>query len=155
MTRGHPPYVAIQEAERKAKKRGVMVFALEPEGDLTFHLVICDRDCISLVRVRRLKYPGYTVAEIEASCKNDIALLRAIPVTREIFRELWVRGPDRQWYRYLVLPGSLEVLEDDDEPDENDREEGGEVPPSSPSFSNPVGLPLVPAGSPGNRPVAV
>ena len=154
MTRGHPPYVAIQEAERKAKKRGVMVFALEPEGDLTFHLVICDRDCISLVRVRRLKYQGYTVTAVEASCKNDIALLRAIPVTLEIFRELWVRGPDRQWYRYLVLPGSLEVLEDDDEPDEDEKEEGGEMPPSTPSFPYPVGLPCAPAGSPGNRPVA-
>lgn len=155
MTRGHPPYVAIQEAERKAKKRGVMVFAVEPKGDLTFHLVICDRDCISLVRVRRLKYPGYTVAAIETSCKNDIAMLRAIPVTREIFRELWVRGPDRHWYRYLVLPGSLEVLEDEDKPDENDKKEGGAVPPSFPRFKYPVGLHGTPAGSPGKRPVVV
>ena len=131
ITRGHPPYVAISEAERKAKARGLMVFSLEPGGDLPFHFVICDRDCISLVRVRRLKYPGYTVAEIECSCKNDIAALRAVPVTQEIFRELWVRGPDRHWYRYLVLPGSVEILEDGDEPEDNDRQEGGTIPPSS------------------------
>jgi len=140
VTRGHPPHVAIGEAEHKARARGLMVFALEPEGDLPFHFVICDRDCISLVRVRRLKYPGYGVGAIEASCKNDIALLRAIPVTPEIFRELWVRGPDRHWYRYLVLPGSIEVLEDEDDTGDKYRQEGGAVPPSPPPFLFPVGL---------------
>jgi hypothetical protein len=133
MTRGHPPLVAIGEAERKARAKGLMVFAVEPEGDLPFHLVICDRDCISFVRVRRLKYPGYDVPDIEQSCKNDIAVLQAIPVTPEIFRELWVRGPNRHWYRYLVLPGSVEILEDDDIPD-SDRQDGGAVPPTSPPF---------------------
>ena len=128
MTRGHPPHVAIGEAEDKARARGVMVFALEPVKDLPFHFVICDKDCISFVRVRRLKYPGYEVGAIEQSCRNDIAALRAIPVTGEIFRELWVRGPDRHWYRYLVLPGSVEALEDEDEPDDTNRKEGGAVP---------------------------
>ena len=116
MTRGHPPYVAIGEATRKAKARGLVVFCLDPEGDLPFHFVTCDQNIISLIRVRRLKYPGFDIASIETSCKNDIALLRAIPVTQEIFRELWVRGPDRHWYRYLVLPDSIEFLEDGDEP---------------------------------------
>ncbi len=133
MTRGHPPVVAISEAERKAKARGLMVFALEPVKDLPFHFVICDRDCISLVRVRRLKYPGYEITEIESSCKNDIAALRAIPVTQDIFRELWVRGPDRRWYRYLVLPGSLEIMEDHDDTG-SDRKDGGATPlPAPPS----------------------
>lgn len=129
MTRGHPPYVAISEAERKAKSWDLMVFSLEPEGELPFHFVICDRDCISLVRVRRLKYPGYTVEEIGHSCKNDIAALRSIPVTAEIFRELWVRGTDRHWYRYLVLPDSVEVIEDEDDTDDNDPQDGAAVPP--------------------------
>jgi hypothetical protein len=117
VTRGHPPYVAISEAGRKAKARGWLVLVLEPVGELPFHFVICDRDCISLVRVCRLKYPGYGIEEIEESCKNDIAALRSIPITEEIYRELWVRGPDRHWYRYLVLPDSLVVIEDDDLPD--------------------------------------
>ena len=94
MTRGHPPWVAIGEALRKAKAQGHLVFALEPAGELPVHFVTVDGDCISLVRVRRLKYPGYTVEEIEASCKKDIAELRSITVTAEIFRELRVRGPD-------------------------------------------------------------
>jgi hypothetical protein len=128
MTRGHPPHVAIGEAERKARAKGLMVFLLEPEGDLPFHFVICDRDCISLVRVRRLKYPGYEVAAIEQSCKNDIAALRAVPVTPEIFRELWVRGPDRTWHRYLVLKDGIEPLENG--PDDDGEETQGSLLPS-------------------------
>jgi len=120
LIRGHPPYVAIAEAGRKAKAKGLVVFALEPVGKLPFHFIICDRDCISLVRVRRLKYPGYSTAEIEESCKRDIAGLRSITVTEEIFRELWVRGPDRHWYRYLVLPESVEAMEDGDEPEDGE-----------------------------------
>ena len=127
MTRGHPPHVAIGEAERKARAEGVMVFALEPEGDLPFHFVICDRDCISLVRVRRLKYPGYGIAAIEHSCKNDIAALRAVSVTPEIFRKLWVRGPDRHWYRFLVLKDGIEPLENEDKPEEDKSSHGNQV----------------------------
>jgi hypothetical protein len=108
---------------RKAKARGNLVFALEPVGGLPVHFVTVDGPCISLIRVRRLKYPGYTVAEIGHSCKNDIAALRSITVTAEIVRELRVRGPDRRWYRYLVLPASVEVLEDEDRTDNRDKPE--------------------------------
>lgn len=129
MTRGHPPLVAIAEAERRARAMGLTVFSLEPKGGLPFHFVTLDRPCISLVRVRRLKYAGYDVAEINQSCRNDIAAIRAISVTQEIFRQLWARGPDRHWYRYLVLPDSVEVLEDDDDA-ESEKPEGGGIPPS-------------------------
>ncbi len=130
MIRGHPPYVAIAEAERKAKAKGLVVFALEPAGELPFHFIICDGDCISLVRVRRLKYPGSSVEEIKASCKKDIAELRSITVTAEIFRELWVRGPDRHWFRYLVLAESVEAMDGWDVPE--DSEESGKERPVKP-----------------------
>jgi hypothetical protein len=67
------------------------------------------------------------------SCKNDIAALRAIAITQEIFRELWVRGPGRHWYRYLVLPDTILILDDEEDDDENKKQEGsGAVPPSPP-----------------------
>jgi hypothetical protein len=119
MTRGYRPVIAIGEAKKKALAWGLLVFTLEPGDHLPFHFIICNRECISLVRVRRLKYPGYDVATIGHSCRNEIEILRALPVTREIFRELWVRGPGREWYRYLVLPGSVEMLENRDETDNN------------------------------------
>jgi hypothetical protein len=141
MTRGHPPYVAIGEAERKAKARGLLVLALEPAGELPFHFVTCIRDCISLVRVRRLKHPGYAVADIEHSCKNDIAALRSMSITRDIVRELWVRGPDRHWYRYLVQPDQLAVIVDQ-EPDDKDTPGDGSLPSHD---GDPV-IPFFPSG---------
>ena len=129
MTRGHPPVVAIGEAKRKAVAWGFMLIALVTEAELPFDFVINDRGCTSLVRVRRLKYAGYGVAAIEQSCKNDIAALRAIPVTPEIFRELWVRGPGRRWHRYLILPDGIEALEDRHD---DDREETEGTPLPSP-----------------------
>jgi hypothetical protein len=95
---------------------GLMVCAPEPVENLPFHFVIHDKNGMSFVRVRRLKYPGYDVAAIEHSCSDDIAVLRALPDIQEIFREIWVRGPDREWHRYHVLPGSIEILDNRDEP---------------------------------------
>jgi hypothetical protein len=132
MTRGHQPVVAIGEAKRKAKARGFMLIAVETDGQLPFDFVINDRGCISLVRVRRLRYPRYETMDIEKSCAQEIAELRSIPITEEIFRELWVRGPDRHWHRYVVLPGSIELLEDGDDKDEGDNRKA--APPSPSRF---------------------
>jgi len=117
MTRGHPPLVAIGEAKRKAAAQGFTLIAVETDGQLPFDFVIYDQGCISLVRVRRLRYPRYEIPDIEISCAQEIAELREIPVTGEIFRELWVTGPDRDWHRFLVLPETIEVLEDGDDDD--------------------------------------
>ena len=119
MTRGNPPVVAIGEAKRKAAAKGFMLIAVETDRHLPFDFVINDRDCTSLVRVRRLRYPRYEVPDIGISCAHEIAELRKILVPEEIFRELWVRGPDRSWHWYLVLPDSIEILEDGDD-DERD-----------------------------------
>ena len=113
MTRGRSPLIAIGEAQRTAQAQGLMVCAPERAGNLPFHFIICERDCISLVRVRRLKYAGYDVAAVEHSCRNDIEVLRAFSVPQEIVRELWARGPDWKWHRYHVLPGSIEILDRD------------------------------------------
>jgi len=130
MTRGHPPVVAIDEAKRKAAAQGFTLIAVETDQPLPFDFVINDRGCISLVRIRRLRYPWYEVPDIERSCMQEIAELRSITITEEIFRELWARGPDRHWHRYLVLPGSIEVLDDGDDEDKKN----GEVPPPPPPF---------------------
>jgi len=111
MTRGCPPLIAIGEAQRTAQAQGLMVCAPERAGNLPFHFIICERDRISLVRVRRLKYAGYDVAVVGHSCRDDIEMLQTLAVPQEIVRELWVRGPDRAWHRYHVLPGSIEILD--------------------------------------------
>jgi hypothetical protein len=91
---------------------------INADGSFPFDFVINDRGCTSLVRVRRLKYPQYRIPDIEILCKTAIGELRQMPVPEGIYRQLWVRGPDRHWHRYLVLPDSVELLEDDDDGDD-------------------------------------
>ena len=122
MTRGYPPVVSIGEAKRKAQAWGFMLIAVVADTQLPFDFVINDRGCISLVRVRRLKYASYGISDIRRSCAGEIAALEKMLVPGGIYRELWVRGPDRHWHRYLILPDSIEALENEhnDDPEETD-----------------------------------
>jgi hypothetical protein len=112
MTRGHPPYVAIHETSKILAARGAVIVAVSPACGLPFDLVSWEGGVITLIRVRRLKYAGYSVEDIVVSCAREIAELRRVPVMERIYRELHVRGPDRHWHRYLVLPDRLEMLEE-------------------------------------------
>ncbi|MHB8163110.1 MAG: hypothetical protein ACYDDV_02050 [Methanoregula sp.] len=114
MTRGYKPVVAIGEAQRKAVTWGFMLIELVTKAKLPFDFVISDRECPSLVRIRRLKYSLYGFSDILRSCRQEIGELRALKIPEGIYRELWVRGPDRAWHRYLILEGSIEVLENED-----------------------------------------
>jgi hypothetical protein len=111
MTRGRYPLVAIGEAQRRAVSWGFALFLIVSGEKLPFDFVIGDGRRISIVRVRRLKYAGYGTADIARTCACEIAALRALAVPEGICRELWVRGPDRSWHRYLVLPDAIEALD--------------------------------------------
>jgi len=126
MSRGRTPVVAIGEAQRKAQAEGFVLILVDAEIKLPFDFVISDRGCISLVRVRRLKYAQYRVAEIQRLCDREIAEMRGLRIPEEIFLELWVRGPDREWHRYLILPDAIEMLDagDDDSPDDGSQGTG-------------------------------
>ena len=126
MSRGRTPVVAIGEAQRRAQAEGFVLILVEAEIKLPFDFVISDRGCISLVRVRRLKYAQYRVAEIERLCDREIAEMRGLRIPEEIFLELWVRGPDRNWHRYLILPDAIEILDarGDESPDDNSSGDG-------------------------------
>ena len=110
MTRGYKPVVAIGEAQRKATAWGFMLIVLVTVAKLPFDFVIDDRGCTSLIRIRRLKYSQYGISEILRSCGQEIKELRELRIPEGIYRELWVRGPDRTWHRYLVLAEGIEML---------------------------------------------
>ena len=114
MTRGHSPVVAIGEAQRRATAWGFMLIGLVTEAKLPFDFVVNDQARISLVRVRRLKYSQYGISDIQRSCGQEIKELRELRIPDGISRELWVRGPDRAWHRFLVLEDGIEVLENDE-----------------------------------------
>ena len=115
MTRGYKPVVAISEAQRKATAWGFMLIGLVTAAKLSFDFIISDRGCISLVRIRRLKYSHYGISDILRSCEQEIKELREIRIPDGIFKELWVRGPDRTWHRYLVLADGIESLENEED----------------------------------------
>jgi len=108
MTRGYRPVVAIGEAQRKAAEWGLHIMTVVTDIRLPFDFVVDDRGRTSLIRVRRLKYAGYGISRIEATCRQQLAELRQLPDLGTIASELWVRGPDRSWHRYRVRKDSLE-----------------------------------------------
>ena len=114
MTRGYKPVVAIGEAQRKATAWGFMLIVLVTVAKLPFDFVIDDRGCTSLIRIRRLKYSQYGISDILRSCGQEIKELRELNIPDGIFKELWVRGPDRAWHRYIVLADGIEVLENEE-----------------------------------------
>ncbi|MFA5078563.1 MAG: hypothetical protein WC541_03655, partial [Dehalococcoidia bacterium] len=65
----------------------------------------------TLVRVRRLRYARYGLPDITMSCKREILELQGIPVSENTSRELWVRGTDRHWHRYVIFPDRIESVE--------------------------------------------
>jgi len=115
MTRGYKPVVAIGEAQRKATAWGFMLIGLVTVAKLPFDFVINDRGCTSLIRIRRLKYSQYRISDILRSCGQEIKELRELRIPDGIYRELWVRGPDRTWHRYLVLADGIEALENEED----------------------------------------
>jgi hypothetical protein len=113
MTRGYKPVVAIGEAQRKATAWGFLLIVVKTEAQLPFDFVTEKRGRISLVRVRRLKYSQYGIADIMRSCRQEIKELRELRSPEGIHRELWVRGPDRAWHRYLILEEEIETITTD------------------------------------------
>ncbi len=105
------PMMAILDARQKALFWGYQVFFQEWNVNLPIHFIIHDRGCISIVRVRRIKHAAYRPGDIERSCAAAIREIRQLDLPDGIYRELWVRGPHRAWYRYLVLKNSIEYLE--------------------------------------------
>ena len=130
MTRGYKPVVAIGEAQRKATAWGFLLIVLVTEAKIPFDFVIDDQGCISLVRIRRLKYSQFGIADILRSCEQEIKELREIRIPDGIYRELWVRGPDRTWHRYLVLVDGIESLENEE--DRHDEIDSAGIPQTDP-----------------------
>ena len=109
MTRGHPPWVAISEAMHHAERLGYLVSGVNSRTLPCNFMAIHDGQ-VTFVRVRRLRYGNYRLPDIAVSCKREILELQGIPVSDDTSRELWVRGPDRHWHRYVIFPNRIEAL---------------------------------------------
>ncbi len=112
MTRGIRPVAGIAEAKRRATAWGFTLIEIGMEAQVPFDFGIHYNGSASLVRVRRLKNHGYRVELIGKSCADQIRELRELPLPGGVAKELWVRGPERAWHRYRVLPETVEVIPD-------------------------------------------
>jgi hypothetical protein len=112
MTGGKRPLAGIGEAQRKAVSWGFVVTGVVTEAPSPFDFTVHDKGSISLVRVRRLKHHGYRTELILRSCAEQIREFRELAEPTGILRELWVRGPERAWHRYRVLPETIEEVKD-------------------------------------------
>ncbi len=107
MTRGVRPLIAIAEAQPKAADWGYVVGSLITAPDSPFGFTIHDTGTISLVRVRRMRFSGFTLGNIQRACEQQIQEFRELATPEGISRELRVRGQDRAWHRYRVFSGPL------------------------------------------------
>lgn len=112
MARGLRPIVAIGEAKRMATAWGFILIEIRMEVTTRFDFAVSDNGITSLVRVRRLKYNAYRIESIRESCAEQIRELRELALPEGIVRELWVRGTERTWHRYRILPETIEEVKD-------------------------------------------
>lgn len=83
---------------------------IQPAGVFPFHFVISSKGTVSLVGVRYPRYLDFNIVNVSYSCRTLIKELRALTVTPDIRKEIWVRKNAMTWYRYLVLPETLEYI---------------------------------------------
>jgi hypothetical protein len=110
MSRGKRPVAAIGEAKRSAAAAGFQLIELVTELELLFDFVVRMDGVVSLVRIRRLKFAGFRIENIQRHCAEPIADLRAVGMPEGLVRELWVRGPARAFHRYWILPDTIKEI---------------------------------------------
>jgi len=110
VTRGIKPLVAISEAKQKAIAWGFQLIELETKERLPYDFAFHYEGVTTLARVRRLKYAEFWPEQIMRACVQQIRELREAAIMANLAKELWVRGPDRTWHRYRVLPDSIEEV---------------------------------------------
>jgi hypothetical protein len=107
MARGKRPVVAIGEAKRMEIVWGFALIEMIIEAGTPVDFAFHDNGRISFVRVRRLKYNAYRVETVRVSCAQEIREFRELALPEGIDRELWVRGMNREWHRYRIVPDTI------------------------------------------------
>jgi hypothetical protein len=109
MTRGRPPRQATGEAFDIAQKRGAVIDISVIQNPLA-DLVIFSPCSTAFVRVKRTRSHISGMPDITAKFEQEILLLRRIPLTNVLFRELWVRSPRGSWQYFRIAgEGIIEI----------------------------------------------
>ena len=115
MIRGPLPHEAIRQARRLASERGtVMDRDLFQRARLGFIIF-----CMSLtvfVRIRRSRSHILRPEDLAAAFPADVRLLRNIPLTAVVARELWLLAPWGTWQYFRILDDRIIEIRSDGVP---------------------------------------
>ena len=102
------PIAAIREAKRRAVIWGFSVADVTSKDGLPYDFVAIREGITSFVCVRRVKSSWFNRDMITRQCKKQIDACRSMNLQQGLIFELWVRGYARAFYRYRVLPDTIE-----------------------------------------------
>jgi|GEM_PF-1043551 len=144
MTRGPLPKKAIAAAQDVGAGRGTVLDAAgmqESHHDFT----IFSPGCTVFVRVKRIRTHVADPQEIAGMFGEDVHMIRRIPLTLVVAREIWTLSPWDCWQYFLILDDRIIEI----------RRDGTPVLPAVPAAGeNPAPISPVPvAAGNGNTPV--
>ncbi len=100
MTRGRRPTTGLDDAIVTARARGeVMTFC--PEPDRVCDFVIRSPGHVIFVRLQRVSRLHCSPKNVEAECSETIDLIRSLPGSGPVSRELWIYS--RHGWRYFRI----------------------------------------------------
>jgi len=102
------PIAAIREAKRRAVIWGFSVADVTSKDNLPYDFVATREGITSFVCVRRVNSSWFNIDMITTRCKKQIDAFRSMNLQQGLIFEIWVRGYARAFYRYRVLPDTIE-----------------------------------------------
>jgi hypothetical protein len=102
------PIAAIREAKRRAVIWGFSVADVTSKDNLPYDFVATREGITSFVCVRRVNSSCFNIDMITTRCKKQITAFRSMDMQQGLIFEIWVRGYARAFYRYRVLPDTIE-----------------------------------------------
>ena len=108
--RSKKPIAAIREAKRRAMIWGFSVADVTSTDNLPYDFVATREGITSFVCVRRVNSSWFNSDMITTRCKKQIDAFRSMNMRQGLIFELWVRGYARAFFRYRVLPDTIEEM---------------------------------------------
>ena len=115
MTRGPLPQKAISKAQDIAIKRGNIMSAEEVKESHHDFTIFGPR-CTVYVRVKRIRTHVTNPQEIVELFNEDVHMIRRVPLTPVIAREIWTLSPWDCWQYFLVLDDRIIEIHRDGTP---------------------------------------
>jgi hypothetical protein len=123
MTRGPQPLMAIAGAQEIACRRGVVLDKTAIQRS-HYDFVLFITGCTVFVRVKRIRTHISNPQEIARMFGEEIQLLRTVPKTPVVSREIWVVSPWKTWQYFQISDDRIVEMRCDGQP----MLQGGKVP---------------------------